>query len=97
MKVKVSMLFSLTTGGGPGQNLQRVGGWSESVYWEGLTIDALKAALFAPAAGGVGGVQPLCPTRASLLPTSAQLVGQRLQQVDPPGPTTSLGNLFPGG
>lgn len=56
------------------------------------------------AGGGGGGVPgflgpanlPLFPARAALLPSSAGIVGLRIQQVDTPGPSQSFPANFPG-
>lgn len=96
MKFKVTLLFNLVTGGGPGQTLQRQGGWTESLYADQANIQIVKNNLFG-IQGGLNPIFPITQTRAALLPTGAQIVGQRIQQVEPVGPTTSFGAVYPGG
>lgn len=97
MKAKCTILFNLVTGGAAGQTLQRQGGWTESLYADQPTIDQIRQNFFGQGGNPLFGNIALCPARAALLPTGAQIVGQRIQQVDPVGPTTSTGFVYPGG
>ncbi len=99
MRFKFTMLMQLATNvSDPTATARRLGGWSESWYWEGASIQDLYIAAFGGAAGAGGGIWAgLCSTRASLLPLGAAIVGQRIQQVDPVGQSQSLSRLFPGG
>jgi hypothetical protein len=73
--------------------LRRIGGWSESFYAGGANFDAAIGLLFGTRGAPVG----LCEARAGLLPRSAQIVGQRIQQVNPVGRSQSLNRIFNGG
>lgn len=75
---KYTMVFELATNTTGGSIGNRVGGWSESWYKSG-DVGAAKIALF----------KNLCQYRALLLPTSAAVVGQRYQNVDPVGPSST--------
>jgi len=91
---KTTLLIQLATGTvAPNPSLRRIGGWSEGFY--------LNAADFATAIsflnGGANAPASLCELRAGLLPTSAQIVGQRVQQVSPVGRSQSLNRLWSGG
>jgi len=95
MGVKCTMLFQLATGTQePNPSLRRIGGWSESFYFGGNDIQA--ADLYFN--GGPGGPPASwCELRAGLLPTGAQIVGQRYQIVDPVGRSQSLNKIWNGG
>lgn len=67
---------------------RRVGGWSESFYYNGSFEAALTA--FQTGAGS------FCATRAALLPTGCGIIGQRYQQTSPVGPSATRSQLFPG-
>jgi len=91
---KTTLLFQLATGTeAPNPSLRRIGGWSESFYAGGANFDAAIGLLF----GTVGTPIGLCEARAGLLPKSAQIVGQRIQQVNPVGRSQSLNRIFNGG
>jgi len=95
MGVKCTMLFQLATGTEqPNPSLRRIGGWSESFYFPGNDIQV--ADLYFN--GGPGGPPASwCELRAGLLPSSAQIVGQRYQIVDPVGRSQSLNKIWNGG
>jgi len=83
---KCTMLFQLATGGAPGQTGARIGGWSESWYNDQSALSTVKERFFA-----------LCQARAAMLPTWAQIVGQRYQQVVPKVTSSQVASLvFPG-
>jgi hypothetical protein len=91
---KTTLLFQLATGTeAPNPSLRRIGGWSESFYAGGANFDAAIGLLFGTRGAPVG----LCEARAGLLPRSAQIVGQRIQQVNPVGRSQSLNRIFNGG
>lgn len=79
--VKHTMLIQQTTEQTTGTTLIRIGGWSESWYGQG----------FFP-----GAFQRLCARRASLLTRTALIIGQRYQQVDPVGTSSTGGTVTPG-
>lgn len=79
---KNTMIFALTTGGTVAP--QRVGGWTESWYTSG--VDPLQSQFL-----------NLCQFRAALLPSSAAIVGQRYQRVDPVGQSVTGSTTYPGG
>jgi len=95
MPIKCTLLFQLSTGTeAPNPSLRRIGGWSESFYFPSTNInDAIRNV---NGAAGMGGT-PLCELRAGLLPTSAQIIGQRFQQVNPTGRSQSTNKIFNGG
>jgi len=85
--VKLSMLFHVATGGGENDPaLQRTGGWSENWY-DDVSLDnpAVKTAF-----------RRFCAARAALLPTSAFIIGQRYQSIDPAGPSSVELMRYPG-
>jgi len=84
-KTKVTLLINIgtvDTGGGA----VRSGGFSES-YYSNLTVDDPNTETNARNLGII---------RAKLLPASGRVVGQRIQQVDPAGPSISLAVVSPG-
>lgn len=84
MPWKLSMVFQVTTTPVGGTVTSRTGGWSESVYNPTLT-DGTRAEF-----------ARLCVARAALLPTNAAIIGQRFQQVDPIGGSSTAGAKYPG-
>ncbi len=97
MRFKFTMLFQLATNvSDPTAVARRLGGWSESWYWEGLSLQDLFTFAFGGQIGVGEGITGLCPIRAGMLPFGAALVGQRIQQVDPVGQSQSLSRNFPG-
>jgi hypothetical protein len=98
MRFKFTMLMQLATNiSDPTAQPRRIGGWSEGWYFEGATVaDLYRFAFGLPGIAAVA-VPGLCPSRANLLPTGSAIVGQRVQQIDPVGPSQSLSRLFPGG
>lgn len=83
------MLLQIATAEGEvsSQAAKRIGGWSESWYFDG-SYDTTLAALNGPG--------KLCELRAALLPIGGQIVGQRLQQITPTmGPTAPYAKIFP--
>jgi len=85
---KLTMLIDYVSDpGGTGAGT-RVGGWSESVYWDALGPDT------------VTGFNTLCQKRAAMLPAGSSVIGQRYQQVDPTVGGSSTGGFrypSPGG
>jgi len=82
---KYTMLFEARTSfGATNTTRSRVGGWSESWY-DSLFSEAIKAEFLV-----------LCEKRAALLPAGASVVGQRYQEVDPIGATSTGSRVFPG-
>lgn len=90
---KLSTLFSLTTAiSNPGNPLHRSAGWSETIYGNFASVQALlaEAARQGPAQGNFGSAFTpggLWLSRASLLPKGGVIIGYRIQQVDVPGPS----------
>jgi len=83
MPIKCTLLCQLSTNpSGASVGGPHIAGWSESLYTN-VAIDIAKARF-----------QDVCNSRASLLPPSAAIVGQRYQVVGG-GSTTAL-NRFPG-
>lgn len=94
MIIKVTMLFNQPSAiSSPTAPVHRLGGWSESVYYDGPG----GADLFTRVTGaGLGFGSSLCSARARLLPVGASITGQRYQLVDPTGRTQTGGVVFPG-
>jgi len=82
--LKCTMLFELQTNKSAEAIGSRIGGWSETYYRD------TGAPPIAPA------FELLCQYRAALLPYGARIVGQRYQTVNPLGPSSSAGRIFPG-
>jgi len=82
---KMTMLMELQTNPSGTSVGARIGGWSESWYWDNaLTV-------------GKSAFQNLCQKRAALLPTSARVTGQRYQQVGPSvGASQIDSRIYPG-
>lgn len=92
---KVVLLFQDSTGAGAGgpTPAQHLGGWSESFISKASDITSLNLFLYEPGVWGAG----LCPARASLLPFSASIVGQRISIILPKtGSSQTRGRTFPG-
>lgn len=81
---KATMLFVQNSNKGGFATETRVGGWSESYYYQG-DLNNLK-----------GNFASLCVARAGILPDSARIVGQRYQSIDPPAAAGTAGRVFPG-
>jgi len=82
---KMTMLFELATNVTSASSGGRVGGWSESWYYDGVL--GIGRPLFGT----------LCARRAAMLPTGARIVGQRFQQVSPNvGASQVASTVFPG-
>jgi hypothetical protein len=81
---KLTMIFDLATNLTNTAIGHRVGGWTESVYFQGPDVQARET------------LRQLCVARAPLLPTGARISGQRYQQVDPPGASSTGALEFPG-
>ncbi len=97
MRFKFTMLFQLATNiSDPTATARRLGGWSESWYFEGPSAQSLYAAAFGTALGGGATQLGLCGVRSLLLPFGGAIVGQRIQQLEPLGPSQSLSANFPG-
>jgi len=95
MKAKVTLLMQIVTGSTPWSiEQQRIGGWSESVYYDGPSVSDLYAKVIGPTGTGS---PSLCSARAGMLPTQGRIVGQRFQFLDPLGPSKSLSQGFSGG
>lgn len=84
----------------PNDPIRRIGGWTESWYWEGTTLQALLGKLGVQAGGVVDGGdfgrQGLLGARANLLGKGGAVVAVRVQGVDPVGPSQVLSVSFPG-
>jgi len=83
--LKLTSLFNAVTVDDAG-NAQRSGGWSESVYGDGI-IDSLAFNTKWAA---------LLNARAALLPENTTIIGERVQTVDPLGPARTYENIYPG-
>lgn len=95
MIVKVSILMQATTAlSRPNFPLHRVGGWSESYYYDGPGGSDLFARVTGQ--GLRRGSTSLCAARARLLAGGAAIVGQRYQFVNPVGRTQTGAEAFPG-
>ena len=82
---KFTMIFELSTNADGFSQSTRVGGWTESVYYNGAVSDIRKDFF-----------RTLCTLRAALLPQSAAIVGQRYQNLDPRGGSATGGQRFNG-
>lgn len=81
---KCTMLLEvLTKPDDPNARIRRVGGWSESWYWDDV-LSASKLAAF----------NELCQARANLLGLGGRVKGQRFQLVDPSGSAQTQGRVF---
>jgi len=87
MFVKCTMLFEATTNFGTTNGRSRQCGWSESYYTSPLSSNTLLIRAF----------HQLCELRARLLPQGSVIVGQRYQEVDPVGASSTGSKEFPGG
>lgn len=86
---KFTMLFAHSSAASaPNYPVHRIGGWSESWY----VNDTSAAGVLTRATLGNG----ILPSRAALLPNSGSIVGVRVQQVSPPGPSQTATALYPG-
>jgi len=95
MKAKVTLLMQIVTGSVPWNiETQRIGGWSESVYYDGPSYADLYAKVIGPTGTGS---PSLCSARAGMLPSQGRIVGQRFQFIDPVGVSKSLSQGFAGG
>lgn len=81
---KLTMIMKYLGGDVDGNSVNRVGGFSESVYW--LSLDQ----------GVINGFTRLMRARAALLPTFSGVIGYRVQQVDPVGSAQSVRLFIPG-
>lgn len=70
---------------------KRIAGWSESFYGNDL-VQNFRPGPFSP----VTPLAVLCVRRAAMLPRSASIYGQRVQQIDPVGQSQSYSEVFPG-
>lgn len=88
--VKCTMLMEIVTQVNAKSGVPRIGGWSESWYYNGDESAALTAMT---KKGG------LCELRANLLPRTGLVVGERTQIVEPApvGASTTHNVSFPGG
>src|SRR5262245_22184659 len=97
MLFKFTMLFQHTTATTLTNAVpNRLGGFSESWYFQGNSAQDLYAAagLTAPAPGAT--LPDLMSARAGFLPNSSFIVGARVQQLDPLGPSQPFAKQFPG-
>lgn len=100
-KYKVTILMQCTTG--KAGSRQRIGGFSESWYFDG-TLTALNTAIFGPGndpnagegGGGNWGPQGLIACRAACLPASGAVVGVRVQGIDPVTAVNPYAAFLPG-
>jgi len=81
---KCTALFSLVTNTDGTAKGNRQGGWSESVYFDGLEANLVSR------------FEALCARRALLLGTATDLIGQRYQKIDPVGRAVQGSKRFPG-
>jgi len=86
MYIKCTMLFEATTNFGNTNGKSRQCGWSESYYTAPMSSNRELLTSF----------HALCTARARLLPAGALIVGQRYQQVDPVGSSSTGAKEFPG-
>jgi hypothetical protein len=94
MLIKCTMVLQLATNtANPNLPARRIGGWTESWYYNGVSVADCYNKFWG---GANGNVNNLCAARAGLLPNSAAIVGQRFQQLDPVGPSQSLNQEFAG-
>jgi hypothetical protein len=99
MTVKLTMLIQQATAvSSPNAPIHRIGGWSESWYYNGTVAQALNVAENPQPSGGGFVVLPLFQARSFLLPTGATIVGARIGVVGPGGntPTQSLALQYVG-
>jgi len=82
---KATMLITLNTNQTGASLNTRVGGWSESWYTDRTGPDLLPRDF-----------NRLGRLRAALLPNGARIIGQRYQQVDPKGSSSTGSIVFPG-
>lgn len=82
---KATALFGYSSGGPGTTAMRRQAGWSESMYWQGSDVDAMKRAF-----------RNYCSKRAGLLPGSSRILGQRYQRVDPKGAAMTESQVFDG-
>lgn len=93
MPIKMTQFFQLATNtASPGSADRRIGGWSESWYDVGGTIESAIAKYREV----INGKPALGPARAQLLPRGGSIIGQRFQQVNPKGPSQSTAFGFAG-
>jgi hypothetical protein len=92
---KLTTLFQYSSAvSTPNSPLHRTGGFSESWY-----IDAANSGQVVTGAQlmpGQFGITGLWPARAQLLPVGTSIIGYRVQQVSPPGPSQAGAILYPG-
>lgn len=94
MTVKMTIIMQLSTNvSDPTKVVRRIGGWTESWYYPGLSIPAALAAAKNPIGDWGGG---LLSYRAALLPLGGAIVGMRFQLVNPVGPSQSISEILPG-
>jgi hypothetical protein len=97
MTIKCTALFQLSTNiDFPNLPSRRIGGWSETWYFPGTSINAAMTFFQGGTFGFGPNVPGWCSYRAALLPGGAAIVGQRYQQVSPTGATQTVAQLFPG-
>ena len=94
---KVTLLFQqLSKAADPNYPVHRVGGWSESWYITAASLSSAIVTIKLPSTqnlqggGGTFGATDFLGARAALLASGASIVGVRLQQVNPPGPSQTL-------
>jgi len=79
------LLQQATNASNPTSPFRRLAGWSESWYDPSGNPDTVRTDFI-----------KLCRLRAGLLATGASVVGQRYQEVDPVGPSSTGSVTFPG-
>lgn len=97
---KLTTLFQFTSAvSAPTSPLHRTAGWSESWYANATSIQAVIAAATGAAAAGSGswGFSGMWAQRAALLPIGTSIVGYRIQQVSPVGPSQAGALTWAGG
>lgn len=93
MTVKFTMLFNYASNTSvPSATPKRTAGWSESWYHDtndiGFALDLARNGNFT--------FGPLLPTRASNLAAGCSIVGQRVQVINPRGPSQTFAFGYPG-
>lgn len=87
MTLKCTFLFQQSTAvSDPTRPTHRIGGWSESWYYPGTSLTTFLG----------GPMQSWATFRAGMLALGCSIVGVRVQQVAPVGPSQSLIVAYPG-
>src|SRR5262249_51358223 len=97
MLFKFTMLMQHATNvSDPTAAARRLGGFSESWYFQGNSPQDLYAAAGLTPLGINLAIPQLMPARAGFLPNGSSIVGARVQQLDPLGPSQSFAYLLQG-